>query len=105
MVRSMFTPQADPELIQSIINQMAFTYEALGIRALHERLRWNAGRGEVLLNKYNSILHNINGAPTGKEQPLHESVTMINGVGHFPAQLKGNEFDNALKAFVQKVSK
>ena len=39
-------------------------------------------------------------APTGKEKALHESVVLIHGVGHFVAQVKPDEFNEALNQIV-----
>lgn len=100
MVRGMFTAQADPQLIQAVINQMAIADEGMAISALDDILRWNSGPGIELLEKYQTKLRNINGAPTGEEKPLHSSVVLINGVGHFPAQVKPSEFDAILDGIV-----
>jgi len=102
MVRSMFTSEADPELITSIVKQMSVANQDMGISAMYELFRWNAENVPSSLDKYSKILRNINGAPTGKETALHKSVVLIPGVGHFVAQVKPNEFNKALNKFVSE---
>ena len=96
MVRSMFTPKADPDLIQSIVNQMAAANQEMGVSAIHEIFRWNIKNVPSTLDHYSKKLRNINGAPTGKEVALHKNVTLIPGVGHFVAQVKPDAFNKAL---------
>ena len=47
-----------------------------------------------------SKLKNINGAPTGNETALHESVTLIPDVGHFVPQVKPDEFNATLDKII-----
>ena len=100
LVRSMFTPEADPDLITSIVTQMSVADQEMGISAMYEIFRWNAKNVPSDLDNYSKKLRNINGAPTGKEIALHESVVLIHGVGHFVAQVKPNEFNEALNQIV-----
>lgn len=96
LVRSMFTPKADQDLITSTVNQMSIANPDMGVSAMYELFIWNAKKGSTALNAYSDILRNINGAPSGDEKALHESVNLIPGVGHFVAQAKPNEFNKAL---------
>ncbi len=100
LVRSMFTPEADPDLITSIVKQMSVANQDMGISAMYEIFRWNAKNVPSCLDKYSKKLRNINGAPTGKEIALHESVVLIPGVGHFVSQVKPNEFNEALNKII-----
>lgn len=93
MVRSMFTPEADSELIESTVKQMSVANEEMGISAMYEIFRWNAKNVPSILDKYSKILRNINGAPLGNETALHKSVVLIPGVGHFVAQVKPHDFN------------
>ena len=102
MVRSMFTAEADPELIESIVKQMAVANQEMGISAMYEIFIWSAKNIPSSLDHYSKLLHNINGAPTGKETILHESVVLISGVGHFVAQVKPNEFNMALRKIIRE---
>jgi pimeloyl-ACP methyl ester carboxylesterase len=100
LVRSMFTPEADPDLITSIVTQMSVADQEMGISAMYEIFRWNGKNVPSDLDNYSKKLRNINGAPTGKEIALHESVVLIHGVGHFVAQVKPDEFNEALNQIV-----
>ena len=100
LVRSMFTPEADPDLITSIVTQMSVADQEMGISAMYEIFRWNGKNVPSDLDNYSKKLRNINGAPTNKEIALHESVVLIRGVGHFVAQVKPNEFNEALNQIV-----
>jgi len=100
LVRSMFTPEADPDLITSIVTQMSVADQEMGISAMYEIFRWNGKNVPSDLDNYSKKLRNINGAPTNKEIALHESVVLIHGVGHFVAQVKPDEFNEALNQIV-----
>jgi pimeloyl-ACP methyl ester carboxylesterase len=103
MVRSMFTPEADPDLVNSIVQQLSVANPDVGISAMYEIFRWYAKSSVSSLEMYSQQLHNINGAPTGKEMALHESVVLIPGVGHFVAQAKPHEFNAALKKIIAEL--
>jgi len=100
MVRSMFTPEADPHLIQSIVAQMSTANREMGVSAIFEIFRWNAKHVPSVLDKYSQKLRNINGAPTVGETALHNSVTLVPGVGHFVAQVKPDAFNKALNKII-----
>ena len=103
LMRSMFTPEADPDVITWIVSQMSVADQEMGISALYEIFRWNAKNVPSELDKYSKKLFNINGAPTGKEKALHEGVVLIYGVGHFVAQVKPDEFNEALNQIVDGI--
>ena len=102
LVRSMFTPTADQELITSIVNQMSTANPSMGISAIYEIFRWNAINNPSALNQQSIILRNINGAPTGEEKALDKSVLLIPGVGHFVPQVKPSEFNKALSGIINE---
>jgi pimeloyl-ACP methyl ester carboxylesterase len=97
LVRSMFTPAAPPEKVDEIVKNMKKDNPEMGVSAMYEIFRWNAKNTPSDLNQYASKLRNINGAPTGNEAPLHESVILIPNVGHFVAQVKPDEFNQTLE--------
>jgi pimeloyl-ACP methyl ester carboxylesterase len=103
MVRSMFVPEADPAVIESLVKEFAGANREMGISAMYEIFRWSAQNVPGTLDKYGTKLRNINGAPTGEEQALHEGVTLIPGVGHFVAQVKPDEFNQALDSIVVEI--
>ncbi len=102
LVRSMFTPTADQELITSIVNQMSTANPSMGISAIYEIFRWNALNNPSALNQQSNILRNINGAPTGEEKALHKSVHLVPGVGHFVPQVKPSEFNKVLNGIINE---
>lgn len=102
LVRSMFTSKADPNLISSIVKQMSVASQEMGVSAMYEIFRWNMKLSPSSLDGHSNKLRNINGAPTGKEIALHESVVLIPGVGHFVAQVKPNEFNEALNKIISE---
>mgnify|MGYP004006551445 CR=1 FL=1 len=101
LVKSMFTASADLELIESIAKQMSAADQSMGVSAMYEIFRWNAKNGPAELEEFSKILRNINGAPTGKEVPLHERVTLIKGVDHFVPQVKPDEFNKVLESLTE----
>ncbi len=99
MIDSMFTPAADPEVKRWVLAQFDGSKKQVGVSAMYDLLRWYAdGR----LGQCTGRLRNINGAPTGNEVPLHASVTLIPGAGHFVAQVKPVEFNAALQSMVEE---
>ena len=101
-VRSMFAQTADSDLINSTYKNMLANDHLMGISALYECIKWNSQIEPAALKEFSSKLYNINGAPTGSEKALHESVILIPGVGHFVAQVKPDEFNAALESILKK---
>lgn len=102
MVQSMFTPNVDPELKASIVEQFSSAKPEMAISAMYEIFRWNAHYVPSILESYSNKLKNINAAPTGNETALHTSVTLIPGVGHFVPQVKPDEFNAALSKIISE---
>lgn len=100
LVRSMFTQNADKELVTSIVKQMSVANPSMGISAMYEIFRWNILNVPSELDNQSHKLRNINGAPTGEEKALHKSVNLISGVGHFVAQVKPKEFNKILNKII-----
>lgn len=100
LVRSMFVPEVDPAVKESIVKEFAGANKEMGVSAMYGIFRWNAKNVPGTLEKYGKRLRNINGAPKGDEKPLHESVVLIPKVGHFVAQVKPDEFNRALEEIV-----
>ncbi|MEN8166412.1 MAG: alpha/beta hydrolase [Pseudomonadota bacterium] len=102
LVRSMFRPEADPELVTSIFEQMSVANREMGIDAMYEIFSWHAKGGSSALDRYSAKLRNINAAPTETETAVHASVTPISGVGHFVAQVKPDEFNEVLSMIIDE---
>ena len=88
MVRSTFTPRADPNTIDWVIEQLSDGNREMGVSAMCEIFRWNAAKVPAILELHADKLRHINGAPTDSEKALYDSVTLIAGVGHFVPQVK-----------------
>jgi pimeloyl-ACP methyl ester carboxylesterase len=100
MMQSMFTPNADPVVKASIAKKFSGANPEMGISAMHEILEWYAQNVPGTLERYSGKLRNINAAPTGNEKALHNTVTLIPGVGHFVPQVKPDEFNETLSKII-----
>ena len=100
LVRSMFTPNADPAVVDWVVKQMGVTDPKLGVSAMYSIFRWNAENNPDALKQYAGVLSNINSAPSGKEVELDESVILVPHVGHFIAQAKPDEFNRILDTII-----
>lgn len=100
LVRPMFTPSAPPEVVDQIVRQMGAANPEMGVSAISEVFKWIGTQASSDLKQYAGKLRNINGAPTGKETALDESVVLIPEVGHFVPQVKPDEFNQALEQII-----
>lgn len=101
MVGSLFTPDADPKVVEFVLARVGDPQrQPMAISAIYESFAWNAGQAPTLLDKYADKLRNINGAPTGREKPLHQSVTLIPYAGHFIPQEAPDEFNKVLELLI-----
>ncbi len=101
MVRSMFTPAADPELVDSIVAEMSSADKAVAISMIRAYFKWHKEDAESLLKEFAPILHNINAAPGGEEEPKDESVLLMSKVGHFIPQVVPDRFNEVLAAEIK----
>ncbi len=104
MLHSMFTPQADPAVVDAIVDKFSDADPKVGISAMYELFEWNAHQAPADLQRFSSILYNINAAPTGKEPPPNAHVVMVPGVGHFIAQVKPVAFNQALEGIIARLT-
>lgn len=100
MLRSMFTPEADPGVIDWVLNEVSAADPKMAISAMNSIFRWNVENNPGTLQQYAGMLRNINGAPTGEETELDQSVILMQRVGHFPAQVKPDEFNQILETII-----
>jgi len=96
----MFTPAADPELVDSIVAEMSSADKEGALSMIRAYFKWHDENSEASLKEFAPILRNINAAPTGKEEPLDESVLLITNVGHFIAQVAPDRFNEVLVGVV-----
>ena len=104
MLHSMFTPQADPAVVDTIVGKFSAADPKVGVSAMYELFDWNVHQGPADLQRFSSILYNINAAPAGKEPPPNAHVVMVPGVGHFVAQVKPDAFNRALEGILIKLT-
>jgi len=103
MLHSMFTPQADPAVVEAIVDKFSNADPKVGVSAMYELFDWNAHQALADLQRFSGILYNINAAPTGKELPPNAHVVMVPGVGHFVAQVKPVAFNQALEGIIARL--
>ncbi len=96
MVKSMFPPQADPELIKDMVAYFAKSDREVGLSAMNEIFTWSAIHRSAALNRYADKLRNINADPETRNNPANPGVVLISGAGHFVAQEKPDMFNQAL---------
>lgn len=102
-ISSMFTQNADPDLVDSTYVKMLAADHDMGISALYECIKWNAHKEPLELKAFADVLYNINGSPADNEEVTHESVVLISDAGHFMFQVKPNRFNKQLESIVQRL--
>ena len=102
-VGSMFAQSANSDLVNSTYENMLAVDHKMGISSLYECIKWNSQKEPFELKTFSGKLYNINGTPKGDEKPLHNSIVLIPGAGHFVPQIKPKEFNAALEVLVQKI--
>jgi len=102
-MRSMFTPQSDPVLIDRIGGMVLGADKTMAVSALKNILVWYRRDASASFDRLGDRLRNINADPLGQGRPLHRSVVLVAGVGHFVAQEKPAEFNRALQAVVTQL--
>nr|VFK40613.1 MAG: Pimeloyl-ACP methyl ester carboxylesterase [Candidatus Kentron sp. SD]VFK45922.1 MAG: Pimeloyl-ACP methyl ester carboxylesterase [Candidatus Kentron sp. SD]VFK79854.1 MAG: Pimeloyl-ACP methyl ester carboxylesterase [Candidatus Kentron sp. SD] len=109
--RSMFNPQADPRLVESIAGIMSGADKKMAISALRETLQWlNRNTSSLptpsVPGKHLAKLRNINGtrAATSADgkTATHKNVITIPDVNHFVAQVKPDAFNRALEKIISE---
>jgi sigma-B regulation protein RsbQ len=99
-VRTMFAPSTDPAIVENISKSMGSADKDMAISALRGTFAWYQSDAQAAFARVGTRLRNINGDPKGGNKPLHESVVLIAGAAHFPAQEQPAAFNQALDSFV-----
>lgn len=99
-MRSFFGPGADPALVDRIAANTAAADPKMAVSAMRNMIAWSQRNDPALLETLGPRLRNINANPKGDTKPLHPSVTLITGAGHFIPQEKPEEFNRALDSAV-----
>ncbi len=105
MVQSMFISDADSTTRKSITRALPGADKKVGVSALYEIFYWNAEQGDASRRQFADRLYNINAAPTGTERPLHKSVVLAPGVGHFIPQVKPDVFNRILEEILERITR
>ncbi|VAV83844.1 hypothetical protein MNBD_DELTA01-1550 [hydrothermal vent metagenome] len=101
MVRSMFTPNADPKVVDSIIARTGSADKDAAIDMIYEMSGWFATKSKPSYKEFSGVLRNINAAPKGDEKPKDKSVLLMKGVGHFIPQVAPDRFNEVLAGMVK----
>ncbi|MBI3898312.1 MAG: alpha/beta hydrolase [Gammaproteobacteria bacterium] len=96
LMRSIFAPGADPALVDRIAKNAGAADKAVALSAMRKMFDWYVQDANMAFLNIDGRLRNINGDPKGENKPLHESVVLIAGAGHFPAQEKPTAFNQTL---------
>lgn len=105
MMRSMFAPGASPELVDKVSRPIPETSYDMAVQAIYAIFRWSAHQRDAALAALGDKLRNINGDPQATAKPLHDSVVLIAGAGHFVQMEKPQEFNQALQQIIDELDK
>lgn len=105
MIRSMFPAGTDKTLIEHTVKIMTSANKNMGVSAMHNLFNWSAKHNPAVLNALGKKLRNINADPQGTNKPLHDSVVLVNGVGHFIPQENPAKFNQVLGNVVKRFKK
>lgn len=99
-MRGFFTPGADPALVERITKAAGSADKNMALSAMRNMFGWYSRNVPAALDTLGPKLRNINANPKGDRKPLHPSVTLVTGSGHFIPQEKPVEFNRALETMV-----
>jgi len=99
-MRGFFAPGADPALVERIVKAAGSADKNMALSAMRNMFGWYSRNVPASLDALGPKLRNINANPKGDRKPLHPSVTLVAGSGHFIPQEKPAEFNQALETMV-----
>lgn len=99
-MRDFFAPGADPALVERITKATGSADKNMALSAMRNMFGWYSRNVPAALDALGPKLRNINANPKGDRKPLHPSVTLVTGSGHFIPQEKPVEFNRALETMV-----
>ena len=100
-VRSLFAAHINKNLVDSIVARMSAVDEKIALSALYEIFDWHLTKGDESLWRYTGKLRHINSSALGAVKPAHDAVIIIPDTGHFVAQERPAEFNQALEQIVK----
>ena len=101
-IRSMFPPTADKALVDRMARHFAAGNKEVAVSAMQQIFVWYEHDSANAFARVGNRLHNINADRQGDNKPLHTSVVLIPGVGHFVAQEKPVEFNRVLEGMIRQ---
>jgi pimeloyl-ACP methyl ester carboxylesterase len=101
-IRSMFPPTADKALVERLARYFAAGNKQVAVSAMQQILVWYEHDSASAFARVGNRLRNINADHKGDNKPLHASVVLIPGVGHFVAQEKPAEFNRVLDEMIKQ---
>ena len=101
-IRSMFPPTADKVLVDRLARHFAAGNQEVAVSAMKQIFVWYESDSEGAFQRVGQRLRNINADSKGDNKPLHASVVLIPGVGHFVAQEKPAEFNRVLDGMIKQ---
>jgi pimeloyl-ACP methyl ester carboxylesterase len=99
-MRGFFAPGADPALVERITKATSSADKHMALSAMRNMFGWYSRNVPAALDALGPKLRNINANPKGDRKPLHPSVTLVAGSGHFIPQEKPAEFNQTLETMV-----
>ncbi|HFD11034.1 MAG TPA: alpha/beta hydrolase [Crenotrichaceae bacterium] len=102
MVRSMFKPDANPQLVRQIANDMSTAPSAVANSALTELVYWMSDYPQFK-QKLRVPLYHINAKPEQSVPSNNNQTIYIDHVGHFIPQAAPASFNGALEQTVAKI--
>jgi pimeloyl-ACP methyl ester carboxylesterase len=101
-MRSLFAPTTEAMLSELVSQSSGTADKDMALSALRNTLNWYGTDSEAAFQRVGKRLRNINGDPKGDSKPADDSVVLIGGAGHFPAQEKPAEFNQTLETMVKQ---
>ena len=102
-MRGFFAPGADPALVERVAKTTLNTDKVMALSAMRNIFGWYQANTPAALDALGPKLRNINADPKAEGKPLHPSVTLVAGAGHFIPQEKPAEFNRALETIVSEL--
>lgn len=104
MIRSMFPPTSNKSVVDSMVKHFRSGNPEIAANAMTEVFVWAERDSAAAFKRTAAKFRNINADPLSSGKPLHASVVLVPGVGHFLAQENPAAFNRALEATLQTLN-